>query len=388
MRARPRPKLSRMIPRPKSQDVLISGVFLAWALIEVAVGGVSGPPVVTAVCAVLATIPLGWRRSASITSALCCAGALTLKTALGLPMDGLALLSAVLVAAYSVARHRPSVPALLTVLAMIVLAWLSLFGVPLDERTASTYPFVALWIGAPGIAGAALRVQIQHAERLADLVARAEMCRQEDARLAVQSERDRIARELHDTVAHAVSVMVLHAGAVRSRLPDQLGSEKAALSQAEDAGRQAIVELRQMLGLLRSNVELAGTEPQPTLAQFDRLVEETRRDGLAVDLCIDGDRRPLDSAVEVSAYRILQEALTNVRKHASAQSVSVHVTYDGDWLRLRVADDGVGADGRTQNGYGLVGIRERVEVYGGTLCLSSPPAGGFAVDAALRMRQP
>jgi signal transduction histidine kinase len=274
---------------------------------------------------------------------------------------------------------------------MIVLAWLSLFGLPEVDQTASNYPFIALWVGAPCLAGAALRIRITQAERFADRAARAEMQREEHAILAVQAERGRIARELHDTVAHAVSVMVLHAGAVRSRLPDVLESERAALEQVGDTGRQAIVELRHLLGILRGDTGLPGTEPQPTLAQLDRLIDDARRNGLAVDLRIDGNRRPLEPAVEVSAYRIVQEALTNVRKHAQAQTVSLRLDFDDERLRLRIHDDGVGANdnGATRNGtgFGLVGIRERVEVYGGTLELSSPSGGGFAIDAALPVRQ-
>jgi signal transduction histidine kinase len=375
-----------MLPRPKGQDVLLAVVFVVWALVEVAVGGVRGSAAVNAVSAVLATVPLAWRRSAPASVALVVAGGLTLKTALGLPLDGFAMLAAALVASYSVGRHSHVARAAMTVPTMIVLGWLALFGLSAADRTASTYPFIALWMAAPAVAGAALRSQIRRAERHADRAARAEMQREEHARLAVASERGRIARELHDTVAHAVSVMVLHTGAVRSRLPDRLASEKAALEQAEDTGRQAIAELRRLLGILRSDDDLPVIEPQPTLAQLDRLIEETRRAGLAVHVSIDGDRRPLEPAVEVSAYRILQEALTNVRKHANAHTVSVRVTYDGDWLHLRVVDDGTGANRQEPNGFGLVGIRERVEVYGGSIALSSPGGGGFSLDAALPVR--
>jgi signal transduction histidine kinase len=378
-----------MPPRPSPRELVVAGVFVAWSLVEIAVGAVSGSTLVSVSAALLTTVPLAWRRHAPVACALACAGGLTLRTALGLPLDGLALLGAMLVAAYTVGRLQPPARAAMTALAMVVLAWLSLFGLPEVDRNASNYPFAALWIGAPALAGAALRSQVRNAEVLADRAARAELQREEHAQVAVQTERGRIARELHDTVAHAVSVMVLHAGAVRSRLPGELESEKAALAKAEEAGRQAIIELRHLLGILRSDSPTSATEPQPTLAQLDRLLDDTRRHGLHVEVSVEGDRRPLEPAVEVSAYRILQEALTNVRKHAKAQAVWVRVAYDDDWLRLSVADDGVGSTANAgSTGYGLVGIRERAEVYGGSLSLSSPATGGFAVDAKLPVHRP
>jgi signal transduction histidine kinase len=273
---------------------------------------------------------------------------------------------------------------------MVALAWVSLFGLDPVDQTLSNYPFIALWVGGPAVAGSALRLQVRRAERLADQAARAELRREEHAREAVRSERLRIARELHDTVAHAVSVMVLQQGAVRSRLPEGFDSEASALMRAEDAGRRAIVELRRLLGVLRTDGGLPPVEPQPTLAQLDRLVEHARGDGLLVDVQVVGSPRQLEPAVEVSAYRIVQEALTNVRRHANARHVDVRVVYEPECLRIRVSDDGSGRareaslshDGR-QPGYGLIGMRERVEVYGGRLSVSSPPDGGFVVDAEL-----
>ena len=360
---------------------------MVWAMIEIAAGSVHGPSAVNVATGLLSTLPLAWRRTAPAAAGAVAAGALALKTAIGLPLDGSAMISALLVAAYSVGRHEPPRRAMLTALAMVVLAWLSLFGLPSPDRTLANYPFIALWVGAPALAGGALREQLARVELLAVRAARAEMHREEHARRAVQHERLRIARELHDTVAHAVSVMVLHIGAVGSRLPDGLESEKDALEKAGDTGRQAIIELRRLLGVLRTAQDSAPLEPQPTLAGLEGLIDDARGTGLVVDLAVEGERRPLDPAVEVSAYRIIQEALTNVRKHARANAVSVGVRYDGEWLRLSVADDGVGATPNSDAGYGLLGIRERVEVYGGRLSLSATPAGGFAVDVALPVRQ-
>jgi signal transduction histidine kinase len=375
--------------RPDLIDVLLALAVAVWVVAEIASGSVSGPLAVDLVCGLGAALPLAWRRRAPLACGLLCAGALTVKTALGVRLDGLAMLVAILVAAYSVGRHLWPRLAAATTAAMVVLTWLSLFGLDPVDQTLSNYPFIALWIGGPAVAGAALRVQVRRAERLADEAARAELRREEHAREAIRSERLRIARELHDTVAHAVSVMVLQQGAVRSRLPDGFASEVSALLRAEEAGRQAVVELRRLLGVLRTDGE-APVEPQPTLTQLDRLVEQARRDGLLVDVQIVGTPRRLEPAVEVSAYRIAQEALTNVRRHARARHVDVRLTYEPGCLRLHVSDDGTGRatdaslphDGR-QPGYGLVGMRERVEVYGGRLSVSSPSTGGFTVEAEL-----
>jgi signal transduction histidine kinase len=402
------PHYSSGVPRrPDLVDVLLALAVAVWVVAEIATGSVSGPLAVDLVCGLGAAIPLAWRRRAPVACGLLCAGALTVKTALGVRLDGLAMLVAILVAAYSVGRHvRPRL-ASVTVGAMVVLAWLSLFGLDPIDQTLSNYPFIALWVGGPAAAGAALRLQVRRAERLADEAARAELRHEQHAREAVRSERLRIARELHDTVAHAVSVMVLQQGAVRSRLPQGFDSEVSALLRAEDAGRQAIVELRRLLGVLRTDDGLraagvlstgvpadavgeAPVEPQPTLAQLDGLVDEARRDGLLVDVQIVGNAQRLEPAVEVSAYRIVQEALTNVRRHADARHVDVRVVYEPECLRLHVSDDGTGRTtdaslshhGR-QPGYGLVGMRERVEVYGGRLSVASPPTGGFTVDADL-----
>jgi signal transduction histidine kinase len=378
--------------RPDRYDASLAFGLAVWAAAEVATGSVSGPVPVDLACGLGAAAPLAWRRSSPAAAALLCAGALTVKTALGVRLDGLAMLVAILVADYSVVRHvRPRVAAA-NVCGMVVLAWVSLFGLDPVDQTLSNYPFIALWVGGPAAAGAALRVQVRRAERLADEAARAELRREEHAREAVRSERLRIARELHDTVAHAVSVMVLQQGAVRSRLPEHLVSEASALQRAEETGRQAIVELRRLLGVLRADGDGAPdpTEPQPTLRQLEALVDDARRDGLAVDVRLTGTPRPLEPAVEVSAYRILQEALTNVRRHADARHVDIRVAYDDGCLRLQVADDGTGRrvdatgpQGDRQPGYGLVGMRERVEVYGGRLSVCSPPSGGFVVDAEL-----
>jgi signal transduction histidine kinase len=372
---------------PARPDVLAAGVLAAWALVEVA-ASISGPVGVDVVTGLLGTVPLAWRRTAPATSALCCAGALALKTALGVELDGLALLVAALLAAYSVGRHCPPRRAAVVVPAMVALGLVSLFGLSAEQRTPSTYPFIALWLSAPALAGAALRAQVHRAAAAADRAARLELQRDEHARAAVRAERDRIAREMHDTVAHSVSVMVLHAGAVRSRLPEEMVSERDALDQSEQTGRQAVTELRRLLGLLRDSGTDVPTSPQPRLVDLAGLADESRAFGLEVDVQVNGDPpAALEPAVEVSTYRIVQEALTNVRKHARARRVLVAVDFEDDRVHVRVVDDGTASRATPRvhqgGGFGLLGIRERVEVYGGTVTAGPVPGGGFALDACL-----
>jgi signal transduction histidine kinase len=230
---------------------------------------------------------------------------------------------------------------------------------------------------------------VERAAPAAAGAARAEIAREQHARAAVAEERARIARELHDTVAHAVSVMVLHAGAVRSRLPEELRSEREGLTRTEDAGRHAIGELHRMLGVLRDQHDVqdqGALAAPPTLTRLDELLEASRRTGLTVHLTIEGEPPDLtrsSRAVDLSAYRILQEALTNVRKHARATTVWVRIAYGDGGIRLRVVDDGVGTVDGVRTGHGLVGIRERVEVFGGELRVTTPRSGGYQLEVAL-----
>jgi len=365
-------------------DAGIAGAFVAWALAEVVTGTVTGPAAITVGAAVVSPGALAWRRRAPAVTALLCAGGLVLKTVCGLRLDGIALLAALLVATYSVGRQLPPRRAALVTGIVLVMAWLSLFGLDPADRTVANYPFVALWTCGPALAGAALRLQLERAAAAADRAARAEMMREQYALAAVVDERGRLARELHDTVAHAVSLMVLNAGAVRSRLPEDATSERAALSAAEEQGRRAITELRQLLGVLRAATGSETTEPLPTLAALGDLADQTRALGLSVDVAVEGETLELPPAIEASTYRIIQEALTNVRKHARAAHVSVRLGYGRSCLSVTVSDDGVGADDAEGSaGHGLLGIRERVDMLGGRLTTRSPSTGGFVLSAEL-----
>ncbi|HEX3206541.1 MAG TPA: sensor histidine kinase [Propionibacteriaceae bacterium] len=237
--------------------------------------------------------------------------------------------------------------------------------------------FLIAWLG-----GFALRQRSAQAEEAEDRAARAERERVAAARIAVAEERARIARELHDVVAHAVSVMVLQVGAVRHRLPHSLTEDRDALIDVEKAGRAALAEMRRLLGAMHDgqDPELA---PQPGLDSLDALVERVGRAGLPVRLKVEGDVVPLPRAVDLSAYRIVQEGLTNSLKHAKASGADVTVRYRSEDLELEVRDDGVGASTSDGLGHGLVGVKERVKIYGGEMSAGPGQEGGFVLNARL-----
>ncbi len=243
--------------------------------------------------------------------------------------------------------------------------------------------FIPLEFGISWLAGYALRERAEQAEAAEVRATRAEREREAAARVAVAEERARIARELHDIVAHAVSVMVLQVGAVRHKLPQTLEEDRDALSRVEQAGRTALAEMRRLLGAMRRDGDGLELAPQPGLDGLDSLLEDVGRAGLPVRLHVDGDPFPVPRAIDLSAYRIVQEGLTNSLKHAHASHADVTVRYRREELELEVVDDGAGAATSDGLGHGLVGIRERVRIYGGEMNAGTAAAGGFILSARL-----
>jgi signal transduction histidine kinase len=202
--------------------------------------------------------------------------------------------------------------------------------------------------------------------------------------LAVAQERSRIARELHDIISHSISVITIQTQAVRKRLGPEQAAEIDDLRGIEGTARQAMAEMRRLLGVLRSDEDPPALAPQPGLDQLPRLIAETRSAGVDVELRIAGDPVPLPPGIDLAAYRVLQEALTNVRKHAAGANALVDVRYGDSGLALLVANEAPRAEASPGSaGHGLIGMRERIALYGGTLQVDRQPSGRFSLHATL-----
>jgi signal transduction histidine kinase len=266
---------------------------------------------------------------------------------------------------------------------VLVVSSLAFIVYEIPGHTISELVFIPLDFVVAWVAGLALRERSEQAEAAEVRAAVAERERDAAARVAVAEERARIARELHDIVAHAVSVMVLQVGAVRHKLPDSLAEDRDALRGVERAGRTALAEMRRLLAAMRDDGDEAELLPQPGLDGLDSLREAIGRAGLPVEVHVDGEPFPLPRGIDLSAYRIVQEGLTNALKHSRATKADVTVGYRPGEVQLEVRDNGVGSSTTDGLGHGLVGIRERVKIYGGEMTAATVNAGGFVLRTRL-----
>ena len=235
------------------------------------------------------------------------------------------------------------------------------------------------------VLGDSMRYRRAYLTALEDRAARLERERDAQVQIAAAAERARIARELHDVIAHNVSVMVVQADGASYALrtdPERAGQALAAISHT---GRKALAEMRRLLGVLRSGDERTELAPVPGLDQLRELVDQARQAGMSVSLTLDGPPRALPEGAELAAYRVVQESLTNTRKHGGlAAAAAVSLRYEPDGLVLQVTDDGLGAAAAVEApGHGLTGMRERIEMYGGTIDAGPLPGGGYQVVARL-----
>jgi signal transduction histidine kinase len=362
---------------PRLVDGATAGALLIAAQAQLLSGG---PTQLLHAPAVAGTVlPLCWRRQAPLV----CYGVQFLSALFTLEPPMLASLVALFLGVYSTGVYsRYRLRSLASPLASAaVLAALFPFS----------YPSLPAWalelIGGVGmwLAGTAMRERHARARALEERARQLEHQHELAARVAVAGERARIARELHDVIAHSVSVMVVQAGAARRLLARQPERAGEAMREVEGSGREALTELRRLLGVLAERPEELVLAPQPGLGQLDALVERVDAAGVPVDLRVMGAPRPLPPGLDLAAYRIVQEALTNVLKHAAGARTEVIVEYGERDLRLEVVDSG-GApapDGHEGTGRGLVGMHQRAAVYGGDVEALPLPEGGFAVRARL-----
>jgi signal transduction histidine kinase len=325
------------------------------------------------------TLSLAWRRRAPLVVLGVAIATSVVANVVGVLDEATTPAIALVVAVYSVGVHTSGLRA-----AVGGLGAAALIAVNVTEQfSLGDLLFIAAILGGAWLAGRAMRYRREREHVLELLTVDLEREREEKARAAVAEERVRIARELHDVVAHAISVIVLQARGGRRSLATDPGETREALDMIEATGSEALAEMRRLLGMLRRDDEEIALAPQPSLRYLDALAAQVREAGLPVDLSVEGKATELPPGVDLSAYRIVQEALTNALKHAGPATARVVVRYRENDLELEIADTGAGAGASDGQGHGLAGMRERVSLYGGKIETGPRDGGGFAVRARL-----
>ena len=335
------------------------------------------PRAVTVPLALLWTLPLLFRRRFPLGAPVAVLVVLAAEAvAVGTVVTDAQMTGFTILAAFAVAGAHPDIR---FALVGAVVGYTSVAVILVDDRPrlASTLSV----IGVSAVTWAIARAFVERGRHAEDLEERAAGLERAHAE-AVASERATIARELHDVIAHSVSVMTVQAGAARLLLDEEPLRARESLIAVEETGRQALGEMRRLLGILRGDEHETHLAPQPGIADIDALVEHVRAAGLPVDVVVDGEPKPLSPGVDLAAYRVVQEALTNALKHAGAARARVSIRYGTSALELAVANDGR-ARGNGRSGHGLVGMRERVALYGGEFEAGPRDGGGYVVRASL-----
>jgi signal transduction histidine kinase len=377
----PPPLLDRLRHLPDASDLLVAGTLLLLTQFEIWVSpifqtGLPGPRMPLAVVGAMATLPLAWRRVLPLPVVLLVGTAMLGSGLIGDPeQSAFPLLLSLLVAVYSLAAYtRPPIALAgggYVLIAGAAYSTLTLTGTDTVVDFVVPYMFLA----AAWIAGR----EVGRHRALADVTARAAAQQRE---LAILGERTRIARELHDIVAHGVSAMGIQAAAARATLEPHQSAAREAMLSVEEVGRGSLTDLHHMLGALRGAADATGHAPTPSLARLNELIAEARAAGLRVEFDDHADGERLPGGIQLTAFRIVQESLTNARKHG-ARAATVTLRRTSDALEIEVADDGPGAPAGVTPGHGLAGMDERVALLGGEMRYGNQPAGGFVVAARL-----
>jgi signal transduction histidine kinase len=360
-------------------DAALAILLAVFAEVEVWLGdGYVGPRWANALLVLVMALPLAWRRRAPLVVLAIVMGGLAVQSiAFGGSETGSLLLMSV-VAVYSAAAHssRPLVAAAVGWAGAIVH---DVFDPEIDRVTEAIYSSLAF--GFVFLFGLAMRVR-QSRTAAVEARARTLEAEHERARAGAAAERRRIANELHDIVAHSLGMMVLQAGAAEQVLETSPEKAREALRSIRLTGQEAVDEMARLLGLIRDE-RSPGLSPQPRLADVDTLVHTARATGLEVELSVEGEPHALPAAVELSAFRVVQEGITNALKHSGAERAQVAIRYREQELEVEVADDGTGSPDGYGGGYGLAGLRERVAVFGGRLEAGRAGDAGWTLRAVL-----
>ena len=369
----------------KKLDVAVALVLTAWMLAEVWAEHLH-PAWASVPLMGIAGVALAWRRPFPIPVTLIAVATAIAEAAAGqtmhsavAPVVGFALCS------WAVGAYEERRRAVLGLVLLVCGIWIAM-GVDLlrgtDQYMGTDFPWIGGVLAAPGIFGIVFGARTRSLRAAEARAARLELERRE----AVVEERARIARELHDVIAHSVSVMTVQAGAAEEMLRVDPSRALEPVRAVQETGRQALVEMKRLVGILRERDDEVGLAPQPGLADVERLVGQMRDAGLAVELRVEGTPRAAPIGIDLSAYRVVQEALTNSLKHGAGGVVTVALRYRDDGLEVEVADDGRGTADGNGAGHGLVGMRERVGIFGGTFEAGPRAGGGFSVRALLPLQ--
>jgi signal transduction histidine kinase len=373
---------------PFSTDGLIALVAFVACELELALSSnIDGPRWVNAVAAAGVSLPVAFRRPFPLFVApLMMAFAVWQEALNGDVIENTVTPIVTLpLAIYSMGVLLDRRRAVAGFVATLALFWTFLFVA--GETGADDFVFSLVLIGGPFLVGRIGNARIALAQELRAKATRLEREHEEGAKLAVAEERARIAREMHDVVAHNLSVMVVQSSAARRMIDRNPERAREALVSVEHTGREALSEMRRMLDMLKGDDEDVALAPQPSIDELDALLERARQAGLDVDLEVEGERRRVQSSVDLSCFRIVQEALSNTIKHADAEHAHVRLRYGPREVEVDVTDDGRGTrpsgDANGVGGHGLVGMRERVAMLGGRLEAGYRPDGGFGIRATL-----
>jgi signal transduction histidine kinase len=366
-------------------DVAVPVLLAVLSVTQLVADRPPGSPALLTITALAAVLPVTARRRFPLAvTAVVAAAVIGQSLVTGGAPPTFASFVAVMICVYTLVRESSgrgiAAGIALVAVAVTTTAVLQARTVPVEPFDV-VYPLV--YFGLAGGLGAFARQRSLRLSAVEDRAAALEGELEREAELAAAEERARIARELHDVVAHGLSLMVVQAEAAEEMLTRSPEAAALPLHRVQDTGRQALAEMRRLLGVLRTtDGEHPSTVPQPSLRRIPELVRESSDLGLPVGLVVHGERVDLAPGRELAAFRIVQEALTNVRRHAGARSACVALTWSPTALRIEVTDDGRGRTG-THAGHGLVGMRERAALYGGTLDVGPGPDGGFRVTAVL-----